>query len=284
MKDKSYFKTFSIGIVALWLIIFALIPNLMVLIVSFLERNQSHIINFNFELDNYIRLFDTFFVKVFFKSFYLSSITTIICLLIAFPFASLITKFPKNIKKILLLLVIIPFWTSSLIRTYAIVVILKTNGILNKLLLWAGIINEPFRILYTDTAVFIALVYALLPFMILPLYATLEKFDNRLIEAAKDLGANKIRVFFKIILPMTLPGIIAGCMLVFLPAMGLFYIPDLLGGAKSLLVGNLIKNQFLSVMDWPFGSAASVILTIIMGLIIAIYMKVLKRFNKTMME
>jgi spermidine/putrescine transport system permease protein len=167
--------------------------------------------------------------------------------------------------------VVIPFWTSSLIRTYAMVIILKTNGVMNSFLQWLGLIQEPIQLLYTPAAVVVGLVYSLLPFMVLPLYATIEKLDMRLIEAAKDLGARNVRIFWSIIIPLTMPGIIAGSMLVFLPALGMFYIPDLLGGAKALLIGNLIQNQFLSARDWPFGAAVSVILVLVMSLLLVLY-------------
>jgi spermidine/putrescine transport system permease protein len=170
-----------------------------------------------------------------------------------------------------LLLVIVPFWTSSLIRTYAMIVILKTKGILNNALLGAGLIDRPLAILYTDTAVLIGLAYSLLPFMVLPLYSSIEKLDTRIIEAAGDLGANRAVTFAKIIVPLTMPGIVAGSMLVFLPALGMFYIPDMLGGARTLLVGNLIRNQFLSARDWPFGSVVSVVLTVVMALMLLVY-------------
>ena len=166
---------------------------------------------------------------------------------------------------------IIPFWTSSLVRTYATVIILRTNGVLNEWLLGLGLLDEPLELLYTPTAVLLGLVYALLPFMVLPLYAALEKLDPRLFEAARDLGAGRLRIFTEIVLPLTLPGIIAGSMLVFLPALGMFYIPDMLGGAKNLLVGNLIQDQFLSARNWPLGSAASVLLTLLMGLLLWVY-------------
>jgi spermidine/putrescine transport system permease protein len=178
------------------------------------------------------------------------------------------------------MMVIIPFWTSSLIRTYALVILMKANGIINTLLIKAGIVSEPVTLLYTDFAVYVGLVYTLLPFMILPLYAVMEKMDRRLMEAARDLGASGFQVFWHVILPLSLPGVMAGCIMVFLPAMGLFYVPDLLGGAKTMLMGNFIKNQFLTAMNWPFGSAASVFLLLLMGMMLAIYFTLSRRFNR----
>ena len=277
MKTNRFFKNLSLGSIWIWLIVFALLPNLMVLAASFMQRGSTEFVVFAVTLQNYWRLLDPLYLGVLWESFYLAALTTLLCLLLGYPFAHLLTRMPKRWRPLLLLLVIIPFWTSSLVRTYAMVIILKTKGVLNQLLLGLGIITEPLELLYTDIAVLSGLVYALLPFMVLPLYAALEKLDNRLVEAARDLGAGKIQVFQKIILPLTLPGIIAGLMLVFLPALGMFFIPDMLGGAKSLLVGNLIRDQFLTARDWPFGSATSVMLTLIMGLLLWTYYLSLKR-------
>lgn len=271
MKRKNYFKLSSVAIIWFWLALFALIPNLLVFVTSLLEQGDSELIRLQVTLSNYFTLFDPIYLKIFFDSFYIAGICTIICLIVGYPFAYVLACMRSQYKSILLFLVIIPFWTSSLIRTYAIVAILKTNGILNSFLLWLGVIQQPLHLLYTSTAVMVGLVYSLLPFMILPLYANIEKLDLRLLDAARDLGANKIVIFLKIILPLTMPGILAGSMLVFLPAMSMFFIPDILGGSKSLLIGNLIQNQFLAARNWPVGSAVSVALTLLMGLMLLIY-------------
>jgi spermidine/putrescine transport system permease protein len=170
-----------------------------------------------------------------------------------------------------MLLVVIPFWTNSLIRTYALVIILKNQGLINKLMLWLGFAEGSFSLMYNDIAVFIGLTYTLLPFMILPLYASIEKLDRRLLDAARDLGASPLRGFWHVTLPLTLPGIVAGCILVFLPALGTFYIPEILGGAKVMLLGSFIKNQFLVARDWPLGASASMIMTGILILLALIY-------------
>ena len=179
-----------------------------------------------------------------------------------------------------LFLIIVPFWTNSLIRTYALKAVLGTKGLLNQSLLALGLIDQPLRIVFTEAAVIIGLVYILLPFMILPLYAAIEKLDGRLLEAARDLGAGALPRFVRIVLPLTMPGIIAGCLLVFLPAMGMFYISDLLGGAKNLLIGNIIKSQFLTIRDWPFGAATSVALTLMMALLLLVYYHTGKLLNR----
>lgn len=162
-------------------------------------------------------------------------------------------------------------------RTYALVAILRTKGVLNEFLLWSGLIDAPLEILYTQTAVLIGMVYTLLPFMILSLYASFEKLDWRLIEAARDLGANSFSIAFRVVLPLVSPGIVAGIILVFLPSLGMFFVPDLLGGAKDLIVGSFIRNQFLTFRDWPFGSVASVLLTLVMVGMIYLYTRVQKR-------
>lgn len=269
-QDKT-FQWFSLGTIWLWLISFALIPTALVFITSLLSQGDTELIRLQLTFENYKDFFNPLYLKIFLNSFILAGACTISCLILAYPFAYIVARMPSHYKGLLLILVIIPFWTSSLIRSYAIVAILKTHGILNSILLWAGIISQPLQLMYTSTAVLIGLTYSLLPFMILPLYANIEKLDMRLIDAARDLGANKIQIFFHVLLPLSLPGILAGSILVFLPAMTLFYIPDLLGGAKNLLLGNLIQNQFLSARDWPMGSTISIVLTVLMGIMLLVY-------------
>lgn len=276
MRSNHVFKWSAISLIWVWLAVFALIPNLLVFLTSFLEQGDNELVRLQVTLQNYWALFDPVYLKIFLQSFYIAGLCTFICLIVGYPFAYILARSNNRYKSILLFLVIIPFWTSSLIRSYAIIAILKTKGILNSVLLGLGIIQQPLHLLYTDTAVLIGLVYNLLPFMILPLYANIEKLDVRLIDAARDLGANRFIIFIRIILPLTLPGIIAGSMLVLLPAMSMFYIPNLLGGAKNMLVGNLIQNQFLAARDWPVGSAVSVVLTLLMGVMLLIYWRTSK--------
>ena len=192
----------------------------------------------------------------------------------------MMSKINPKYRPLLLFLVVLPFWTNSLIRIYGMKVFLGVKGVLNTMLMDMGILSEPIRILNTEIAVIIGLVYLLLPFMILPLYSAIEKLDGRLLEAARDLGANAFQRFFRVILPLTMPGIIAGCLLVLLPAMGMFYVADLLGGAKVLLVGNVIKSEFLISRNWPFGSAISIGLTVLMALLIFVYYRANKLLNK----
>lgn len=274
------FQNFTVAVIFAWLIFFILIPNLLVLGTSFLTRDSSNLIEFTFSLESYKRLIEPLYAQVFWNSLYMAGLATLFCLLIGYPFAFMITKMKAKYRPIMLFLVILPFWTNSLIRIYGLKIFLGVRGILNSSLLWLGVIDKPIRILNTEVAVIIGLVYILLPFMILPLYSAIEKLDYRLLEAAKDLGANALQRFIKIIIPLTMPGIIAGCLLVLLPAMGMFYVADLLGGAKVLLVGNVIKSEFLISRNWPFGSSISVTLTILMALLIFVYYRAGKLFNK----
>ncbi|NGN96736.1 spermidine/putrescine ABC transporter permease PotB [Grimontia sp. S25] len=269
-----------IGVIVGWLLLFVFIPNLMIIVTSFLTRDDANLIEMTFTLSNYAKLMDPLYAKVVWHSFYMAAIATLLCLLIGYPFAYIIARMPVKWRPVMLFLVIIPFWTNSLIRTYGLKIFLGTRGLLNEGLLTLGIIDKPLRIMYTEYAVMIGLVYILLPFMILPLYSSIEKLDNSYLEAAKDLGASKLQAFIKVILPLTMPGIIAGCLLVLLPALGMFYVSDLLGGAKNLLIGNVIKSQILNVRDWPFGSAASISLTVLMGLMLFAYWRVGKLINK----
>lgn len=270
-KKSSFFKIFSITTVWLWLSIFALIPIILTIATSFLTQDPNDIVKFIPTFSNYLDLFDHAYLRILLQSLYLASGCTIICLIIGYPFVFIIARSQHQHKSLLLLLVIIPFWTSSLIRTYAIMAILKAKGILNIVLLATGIIHEPLQILYSYSAILIGCVYDLLPFMILPLYANIEKLNQEYLEAARDLGANWLTTFVKIIIPLTMPGIIAGSVLVFLPSMTIFYIPVLLGGAQNILIGNLIEHQFLTASNWPLGTAISVVITLLMGIFILIY-------------
>jgi spermidine/putrescine transport system permease protein len=260
MKHDDLFKWSNIALVSIWLGLFAFIPHLFILLNSFLTPQPGAAGGPSLTLIHYYTaLLNPLYLKVFWRSFQLASLCTVLCLIIAYPFAYFLTRVKHSYKHLLLSLVLIPFWTSSLIRTYAIITLLKTKGILNTALLSIGIISEPLQLLYTNIAVIIGLVYDLLPFMILPLYTNFEKMDRHYINAARDLGASRTMILTRIMIPLTLPGILSGSLLVFLPAMSLFYIPDVLGGAKSLFLGNLIQQQFLTG-SWGLGGALSIML------------------------
>jgi spermidine/putrescine transport system permease protein len=214
---------------------------------------------FSFTLDNYRRVLDPIYLHIFWRSIVYAGLTTVICVVIGYPVAYFIARTREEWRHKLLLLVMIPFWTSFLIRTYAWITILKQEGLLNGLLRALRIDTAPLDLLYTPTAVIIGLVYAYLPFMILPIYGSAEKLENAVIEAAYDLGAGPVRAFSAVIVPLTMPGIAAGTLLVFVPAIGMFAITDLMGGAKVPMIGNVIQNQFLQARDWPFGAALGVV-------------------------
>lgn len=278
MKIRT--KTLVIGLVSGWLLIFGIVPILLLVTTSFLTQDSVGFFKVAFSLESYRQLLDPGYLDVMLRSLKLAAITTLCCLIAGYPFAWFTARLPKRDRVVILVLLMIPFWTNSLVRTYAIRMVLGTKGLLNTTLLALGIIDTPLRLLYTDTAVILGFTYLMLPFMILPLYSNLEKLDYRLIEAARDLGAGIVQIFRKIIIPLSMPGIFAGCIMVFVPTMGLFYVATLLGGARQLLVGNLIQQQFLNARNWPLGSATSVVLILLMALMLAGYALVIRRFSR----
>ena len=306
MKNTSKFQNVVIVTIVGWLVLFVFLPNLMIIGTSFLTRDDvpgalrdglgsqaetcirpaddASFVKMVFTLDNYTRLLDPLYFEVLLHSLNMALIATLACLVLGYPFAWFLAKLPHKVRPLLLFLLIVPFWTNSLIRIYGLKIFLSTKGYLNEFLLWLGVIDTPIRIMFTPSAVIIGLVYILLPFMVMPLYSSIEKLDKPLLEAARDLGASKLQTFIRIIIPLTMPGIIAGCLLVMLPAMGLFYVSDLMGGAKNLLIGNVIKVQFLNIRDWPFGAATSITLTIVMGLMLLVYWRASRLLNKKVSE
>ncbi|CRL63939.1 MULTISPECIES: spermidine/putrescine ABC transporter permease PotB [Proteus] len=279
-KTRKLFQNIVITGVVGWLMVFVFLPNIMIIATSFLTRDDANLVEMVFTLDNYYRLFDPMYAEVLLHSINMAAVATLACLLLGYPFAYFLAKMPKKIQPLMLFLLIVPFWTNSLIRIYGLKIFLSTKGYFNEFLLWIGLIDKPLRIIYTPEAVVLGLVYILLPFMVLPLYSSIEKLDKPCLEAARDLGANKFQTFIRIIIPLTMPGIIAGCLLVMLPAMGLFFVADLMGGAKNLLIGNVIKSQFLNIRDWPFGAATSICLTLVMGLMLFVYYRAVKLLHK----
>jgi spermidine/putrescine transport system permease protein len=209
--------------------------------------------------DNWVRLADPLYAAIVFRSFWIAAVATLLCLVLGFPLALFITRAGPR-KNLFLALVILPFWTSFLVRTYAWMFLLRDTGLINTALQATGLISEPLPLLYNNWAVIVGLVYGYLPFMVLPLYATLERIDPHLSEAAADLGAGPFEALWRVIVPLARPGIAAGAVLVFIPCLGAYLTPDLLGGGKTVLVGNLIQNQFTTARDWTFGSAVSLAL------------------------
>lgn len=257
----------------IWFGLMVFTPNLLVLLASFLSRDPVWYLRLPLNLQNYVALSDKTLLTVILKSLNLAFFTTLFCLLIAYPFTYFIARFNKERRSLFLMLIIVPFWTNSLVRNYALISILGANGILNTFLLKWGIITAPLHLLHTDLAVFIGMSYTLLPFMILPLYAILEKQDASLLEAAQDLGAGAMGTFFKVVIPLSAPGIVAGCIMVFLPSLTLFYVSDILGGADSTVIGSVIRNLFMIEKNWPVGSAISISLTVFMLFLLHLYYK-----------
>ena len=264
----------TVGPTVIWLGIFLFLPLAYVILITFLTKNAYGGVDFSFTLENYRNLFKSEYIKVFWDSIVLSLETTVICLLVGYPFAYILANAPRRWKNFLVLLLMLPFWTNSLIRTYGWNTLLRTEGIINHFLLGVGVIKSPLEMLYTDQAVLLGMVYALLPFTVLPLYTSIEKLDKSLLEAGSDLGASRAHVFTRIVLPLTMPGIFAGSIQTFIPSLGFFFISDMMGGAKTMYIGNLIKNQFLSARNWPFGAALSIVLIIITLILMRLYTKV----------
>lgn len=263
--------------ITLWMIAFVAIPLLYIVFISFMQRGTNGGIVYNFTIQNYVKMANPLYFKVFLDSFTMAFATTIITLIAGYPFAYFSASIPKKFNIIILIIIIIPFWTNSLIRTYAWMILLRTQGVINYFLMAIGVIKEPLNMLYTYGAVIIGMIYTMFPFMVLPLYNSIEKLDRSYIEAARDLGAGKLKAFLTVTIPLTMPGIIAGCILVFIPSVGLFFISDLMGGSKVMLIGNLIRNQFLVSRDWPFGSALSIVMILISIMLIGIYVRIAGR-------
>lgn len=256
-----------------WLGLFFLAPLFIIFLYSFAQKGPYGGVVYYFSLENYNRFLDPLYLTILMRSFKLAMITTLLCLLVGYPIAYRIAFASKKWKNILLFLIILPFWTSFLIRTYAWMLLLRDTGLINQLLLKFQFIQEPLRLLYTEGSVLVGMVYGFLPFMVLPLYASIEKLDKTLLEAAEDLGARPLWRFLKVTFPLTLPGVIAGSILVFIPSVGAFVTPDLLGGARTMMMGNLIQNQFGPARDWPFGSAVSFVLMVLVLVSVFVYLK-----------
>lgn len=263
----------------IWLLVFFLVPFLIVFKISFADMQVAippytdlvewldGKLTISLNLGNYAYLIeDPLYVDAYLHSLEIAGISTLLCLLLGYPMAWAIANSSPSVRNILLLLVILPSWTSFLIRVYAWIGLLKNNGVINNILMWAGIIDQPLPMLHTDFAVYIGIVYAYLPFMILPLYTALLKLDYSLVEASLDLGAKPVRTFFSVILPLTKGGIIAGSMLVFIPAVGEFVIPELLGGPDSIMIGRVMWQEFFNNRDWPVASAVAIIMLLLLAL------------------
>jgi spermidine/putrescine transport system permease protein len=272
MTPKKPTRLF-LGPAILWLLLLIVAPLLIVLVVSLATHGTYGKTIYNFTPENFLRAFDPLYVRAYWRTIWIATTTTVLCAVVSYPVAYyLALRAPERWKRTLLVLTVIPFWTSFLIRTYAWILLLRSEGVINSALMGTGLIGAPLRLLYSDFAVLVGQVYGELPFMILPIYVALDRLDVRLLEAARDLGANKFWTFVKVTLPLSRPGLLAGIVLVFIPSLGAFITPDLLGGAKSVMIGNLIQNQF-ALLNQPFGSALSLLLTAAVLLLLAIAFK-----------
>jgi len=250
----------------LWTVAFCLLPMAIILLISFATRGVYGGVVWQWTVENYQDLWHPLYAGILGQSLVMAVLTTLFCLLLGYPVAYYMARLEPKWQAVWLLLIMIPFWTNFLVRTYAWMFILRTEGLFNTVLLNAGLISSPIDILYSNSAVLLGLVYGYLPFMVLPLYATLERLDWTLLEAARDLYASRWATFRRVLWPLSIPGLVAGCVLVFIPSVGAFITPDLLGGAKSMMVGNLIQHEYLVARDWPLGSAiASVLLLLVTG-------------------
>jgi spermidine/putrescine transport system permease protein len=268
MKLRSWF------LLPTWLamaLLFAA-PLAIVLAYSLLTRGVYGGVEHPWTAESYGRLIDPLYLVILLRSFIMALVATALCLVFAFPAALFISRAHRH-KNLYLQLVMLPFWTSFLVRTYAWLVLLRDTGLINTALHALGIIHEPLQMLYTNGAVLLGLVYGYLPFMVLPIYAILERLDPSLTEAAADLGARPWRTVFSVIVPLSKPGIIAGCVLVFIPCLGAYLTPDLLGGGRTVLVGNLVQNQFTTARDWPFGSAVSIVLMVLVTALVWVFLR-----------
>jgi spermidine/putrescine transport system permease protein len=256
-----------------WLVVFFLIPILIMFVYSLMPRGIYGGVERGFTLEHYARFFDPLYLEVLQRTFVWSIACTVICLVLGYPVAYVIVRSGRW-RNLLLFLVVLPFWTSFLVRTFAMIFLMRDTGLINNWLLKLGMVDEPLTILYTPFAVMTGLVYGFLPFMILPIYASLEKLDLSLLEAAEVLGARPRARFRRVTWPLSMPGVVAGCLLVFIPALGSFLTADLLGGAKEMMIGNLVQNQFSSARNWPFGSAASFIVMALVLAAVILYLRV----------
>ncbi len=273
MKFRRLGKWLLLSPILVYSFVLIVLPLLYIFVISFFTSDHYGGMNITFTLANYRMLFDLVYVKVFLKSFLIALVVTFLCILIAYPFSLCLRTKSERIQKIAMVLVMIPFLTNSLIRTYGWIILLRKEGVVNSILTSIHFIQKPIAFMYNDFGIIVGLVYTLLPFMILPVYSAVMKLNKSILEASSDLGANGFSTFFRVVVPETLPGVFSGSLMVFIPAIGYFFISDILGGGKLMLIGNLIKNQFLTARNWPFGAAISIFLILFTFGMVQIYKK-----------
>lgn len=275
MKKKKSFGLFlTVLPLYFFTLCFVLGSLLYMIALSFATRGDGSSVVWNFTLDNYRKIGEPVYLQSFVQSFQLAFTSTGLIILLGYPFGYYMAKLSPKWKKRMMLLIMVPFWISSLIRMYGWIIILQAKGVLNRILMKLGILEEPLKILYSYPAVVIGMIYALLPFLVLAVYSSAEKMDWSLLEAARDLGANGIQAFFTVTFKLTLPGLLTGIILTFIPSMGLFFIADILGGNKIVLVGSVIQDQLTRGSNWPFAAALAVVLMVLTSLMILVYRKV----------
>jgi len=274
-KQKGTSFIFAVPLY-IFTILFVACPLVYMLVLSFLTRDNTWGVVNEFTLQNYLNILEPIYLRTFFVSLRLALMTTVLVVLIGYPFGYFMAKLTARWRTRVNLLLMIPFWTSSLIRLYGWIIILRSNGVLDNLLMKLNIINAPLKLLYTYPAVVIGMVYSLVPFMIFSVYSSAEKLDWSLVEAARDLGANSVQAFLTVSLKLTLPGLLSGIILTFIPSMGLFFIADILGGNKVVLIGNVIQEQLMKAHNWPFAAALAVVLTMLTSMMIYFYRRITK--------
>ena len=274
MKKKKSGLFLTVLPLYLFTLCFVVGPLLYMVALSFATNGSGSSTIWSFTLENYKKIAEPVYLKSFVQSFQLAITSTLLIVLMGYPFGYFMAKLSAKRKKRMMLLIMIPFWTSSLIRMYGWILILQAKGVLNGFLMKLGIIEEPLKILYSYPAVVIGMVYALLPFMVLAVYSSVEKMDWSYVEAARDLGANAVKAFFTVTFKLTLPGLLTGVILTFIPSMGLFFIADILGGNKIVLVGSVIQDQLIRGSNWPFAAALAVVLMLLTSLMMFVYRKV----------
>ena len=261
------------GPITVWSLIFIIAPVLLLLFISFMTKGPLGIIQYKFTLENYKTILDPVYFSVVKESIVVAFTTTVLCVLMGYPFAYFMANKPAKVSGLLMILMMIPFWTNELVIVYSFVILLNSSGIINTMLMDLGIIKESLNMLYNNFAVVVGMIYMLMPFAVLPMYSSIEKLDKNLIEASKDLGAGPVKTFFRVVLPLTSPGIFAAVILVFIPTIGYYQITDMLGGGTQMMVGNLINNQFSLSRNWPFGAALSMVLAVLILVMLFIYTK-----------
>lgn len=272
IRNKTMPLIATVSPVVIWLTLLVAAPLLYVFFLSFMSTDGYNVI-YQFSFDNYKNLLNPTYMEIYGNSFVIAFFTTAICIVMGYPFAFIMAKAKGKKKTIMMIMLMVPFWTNSLIRLNGWKTILGKTGLLNTILVNLDLVDQPIEILYTRGAVLLGMVYTLIPYMILPLFASIDKLEDNLLEASNDLGANPVKTFLHITLPLTFPGVFSGSIMIFIPSLGYFFVSDIMGGGKSQLIGNLIENQFKAANNWPFGASLSMLLIFLILVIVTVYKK-----------